>query len=97
MSIDLVDRDKRLPIKDFERILNTEGDNNYMKNFVYFVLKVHFMIDEENSPKNFNNGLFEEIGNSMAGFKVGHHDIKAKTRDYRTIKRILRTLQNKLK
>jgi len=49
------------------------------------VLKVHFMVNEEKKS------------DTMAGFQVARRDIKAKTKDIRVVKRILRTLENRLK
>lgn len=49
VSIDIIDRDNRISTKDFERVLIQEGESP-IKNPVYFVLKVHFMINEEQKP-----------------------------------------------
>ena len=45
VSIDIIDRDNRVSTKDFERTLLQEEAP--IKNLVYFVLKVHFMINDE--------------------------------------------------
>jgi len=39
----------------------------------------------------------DESGISMAGLRVGRRDIIAKTKDFRIIKRILRTMELRLK
>jgi hypothetical protein len=37
----------------------------------------------------------KDRASSAAGFRVGRHEITAKTKDFKVIKRILRTLQKK--
>jgi hypothetical protein len=83
VSIDIVDKENRITNKDFERALGQETD---IKTLI-FVLKVHYMVSE--------GKLKDE--QDLAGFRVGRRDIKAKTKDFRIIKRILKTLQQRLK
>lgn len=112
VSIDIHNNDPEIPVKDIERALIQEGQEP-AKNIVYFVLKVHFMMNEEvaqggkfgqaimggqqTSSKQGSGGMFDDDGSGLAGLRVARRDIKAKTKDYKIIKRILRTLQNKLK
>ena len=48
VSIDVLDRDNRISSKEFERALEDEGGaGNTIKNLLYFVLKIHFMMNDE--------------------------------------------------
>ena len=100
VGIDVLNKDNLISSKEFQRAFDDEGGGNPIKNMVYFVLKIHFMMNDEPQGIKYSTGLSgnkvgispDESGSMMAGLRVARRDIKAKTKDFQIIKRILRTL-----
>lgn len=89
VSIDVLDHQNRV-ISDLDRVLSQQQEHGESLK-ISFVLKIHYMISSQDE-----NDESKET-DSMAGFRVGRHEIQSKTKDFKVMKRILRTLQSKQK
>ena len=101
VSIDILDKDNRISPQDYVRVLfAADGTEPPYKNMLQIILKLHYMVSDDTKTAQkpggmgAGRGLLDEAGQ---GLRMGRRDIRAKVKDYRTVRRLFRMLQYRVK